>query len=65
MATSSIIENIRVNNPKALEAYIDAIEEKSLMFRPRTDDEKSAVVTDPVRIKRFMTKVLESKGVYR
>ena len=26
VATSSIIENIRVNNPKALEEYVDAME---------------------------------------
>lgn len=57
MATSSIIENIFVNNPKALEEYIDAMEEHANSNAPRTEDERSGVVTDPERIKNFMVKV--------
>lgn len=58
MATSSIIENIRVNNPKVLEAYVDAMEVRGKTNHTRTDDEKSGVVTDQERIKKFMSKVL-------
>lgn len=63
MATSSIIENIRVNNPKVLEEYVDAMEDHATNHHPRTDDEKSGVVTDPERIKKFMAKVLAKKGL--
>jgi len=63
VATSSIIENIRVNNPKVLEEYVDAMEDHATNHHPRTDDEKSGVVTDPERIKKFMAKVLAKKGI--
>lgn len=63
MATSSIIENIRVNNPKVLEEYVDAMDEHANNRNRRTDDEKSGVVTDPERTKKFMAKVLAKKGI--
>ena len=63
MAVSSIIENIRVNNPKVLEAYADAMEEHAKNRHQRTEDEKSGVVTDRERTKRFMAKVLAKKGI--
>lgn len=62
MATSSIIENIRVNNPKVLEEYVNAMEERAKNVHPRTDAEKSSVVTDRERTRRFMAKVLARKG---
>ena len=63
MATSSIIENIRVNNPKVLEEYVDAMEARGKSHRPRTENEKSGVVTDSERTKKFMAKVLAKKGI--
>jgi hypothetical protein len=63
MATSSIIENIRVNNPKVLEEYVDAMEERAKNRHQRTEDEKSGVVTDRERTKVFMAKVLAKKGI--
>ena len=63
MATSSIIENIRVNNPKVLEEYVDAMEERAKTPHQRTEDEKSGVVTDRERTKAFMAKVLAKKGI--
>jgi hypothetical protein len=63
MATSSIIENIRVNNPKVLEEYVDAMEERAKNRHQRTEDEKSGVVTDRERTKVFMAKVLANKGI--
>ncbi|MBO6133449.1 MAG: hypothetical protein J6P05_03850 [Lachnospiraceae bacterium] len=62
MATSSIIENIRVNNPKVLEEYVDAMERIGKDVHPRTDDEKTGVIDDKVRIRAFMTKVLAREG---
>ena len=63
MATSSIIENIRVNNPKVLEEYVDAMEERAKSRHQRTEDEKSGVVTDRERTNTFMAKVLAKKGI--
>lgn len=63
MATSSIIENIRVNNPKALEDYINHMEESSNNIYERTDDMRSGVVTDIDRMKSFMSKALAKKGI--
>ena len=62
MATSSIIEDIRVNNPKAIEAFVEAMEASAQQYHPRTPDEQSAVVSDPERIKSFVQKCLEKRG---
>lgn len=60
MATSSIIENIRVNNPKVLEDYADFLEASlNEPLKPRTEEQKSAVVTDPERIREFVEKFLD------
>ena len=64
MATSSIIENIRVNNPQVLEEYVAAMEVFAKNpIEPRTDDQRSGAVTDPKRIRRFAEKALEKKGM--
>ena len=63
MATSSIIENICVNNPKVLEEYVDAMREHAKNRHLRTQDEKSGVVTDRERSKVFIAKVLAKKGI--
>ena len=64
MATSSIIENIRVNNPQVLEEYIAFMETSaSSPLQPRKDDERSDVVTDSSRIRNFVRKALEKKGL--
>ena len=62
VATSSIIENIRVNNPKVLEEYVNAMEDHVRNYHPRTEDEMSGVVTDSERTRRFMAKVLARRG---
>lgn len=62
MATSSIIENIRVNNPKVLEEYADFLEASfNEPLKPRTEEQKSAAVTDPERIRKFVEKFLDRK----
>lgn len=63
MATSSIIENIRVNNPRVLEEWIIAMEESANNYKPRSDDERSGVITDKEETKAFMTKALAKKGI--
>ena len=63
MATSSIIENIRVNNPKALEEYAAAMEDAAATFHKRTDAEKTGVITDKEETKAFMRKALAKKGI--
>ncbi len=63
MATSSIIENIRVNNPKVLEEYVEAMENNAKKYHPRTEDQKSGVVTDPERTRAFMEKFASRKGI--
>ena len=63
MPTSSIIEDIRVNNPKAIEAFVKAMESSAENYHIRKDSERSTLVTDPERIRRFMQKCLEKSGV--
>ena len=63
MATSSIIENIRVNNPRALEEYVAAMEESASNFHPREESEKSELVTDKEETRAFMRKALARKGI--
>ena len=63
MATSSIIENIRVNNPRALEEYAAAMEESAKNFHKRSDEERTGLVTDEAETKEFMRKALARKGI--
>lgn len=58
MATSSIIENIRVNNPRAMEEYVAAMETSAKNIRHRTESEKSGLVTDREETKAFIRKAL-------
>lgn len=62
MATSSILENIRVNNPNAIEQFVESMENSKKTYHKRTDDEKSAVITDPEQIQNFVKKCLQKKG---
>ena len=63
MATSSLLEHIRVNNPKAVEEFVAAMEASAKEPpKPRTDDQRSGVVSDPERLRSFATKALQSKG---
>lgn len=63
MATSSILENIRVNNPKAVEEFVAAMEASAKKPpQPRTDDQRSGVCSDPDRMRSFMAKALQNRG---
>ena len=61
MATSSIIENIRVNNPQVLVEYLEAI--KRWGEEPVSSVRRSHVVDDPERIRAFMEKALAKHGM--
>jgi len=51
MATCSITDRIVINNPEFVDAYIDAMEARAnAPFKPRTEDQKSACITDPEEI---------------
>lgn len=64
MATSSILENIHVNNPKAVEEFVRVMEgHAGDQIRPRTEDQRSGVCSDPMRIRSFMDKALRRRAV--
>ena len=51
MATSSLLEHIRVNNPKAVEEFVAAMEASAKKPpQPRTEEQKMSVpVLSPIR----------------
>ena len=60
MATSRLLENIRVKNPKAVEDFVTAMEASAAEpLVSRTDDRRSGVVTDEDRLRCFMRKALD------
>ena len=61
MATSSIIENIRVNNPRLLEEYVAAMEEAAKKPLSKGEFRRSNVVSDPECINAFVRKALAKK----
>ncbi len=58
MATSTIIENIRVNNPKVIEEFLKSREESAKSVHLPTAMEKSHVNSDPEQMRDFMRKAL-------
>lgn len=62
MATSSILENIRVNNPKAVEEFVAAMEASAQKPIREMEVKRSAVVTDPDRLKSVVMKGLKNRG---
>ena len=54
MATSSIIENIRVNNPKVIEEFLKAMETSEKEVHIPTAAERSHVVSDPDKIINYI-----------
>ena len=61
MATSSITENIQIDNPKAIEAFLEAMEKSEKANLAETP--KSNVVTNPEITKAFMKKALKKKKI--
>lgn len=63
MATSSIFDNIKVNNPKAVEEFVAAMEASvRTPMRPRTAKQRSVVSDDPEKMNTFMVKALKRKS---
>lgn len=62
MATSSILENIRVNNPKAVEEFVLAMEDSTKSSLTSAMERTSSVVSDPARLKAIVAKGLNNRG---
>lgn len=64
MATSSIIDNIRVNNPQVLVDYVDFLEKQAQEPIKKQKIEKNyELLTDPERIMEVVRKNLENRGI--
>ena len=67
MATSSIIDNIRVNNPQVLVDYVDFLEAQAKEPVKKEKIEKIEknyeLLTDPERIMAIVRKNLENRGM--
>ena len=63
MATSSIIENIRVNTPQVLEDYVMFLEGSGQAPEKQRTELRSSVTTDSKQIRSFVEKALARKGV--
>jgi hypothetical protein len=51
---------------KAVEEFVAAMEASAKApLKPRTDDERSGVVTDPERIRSFMAKALQNRSTMK
>ena len=61
MATSSILENIRVNNPKAVEESVLAMEDSAKSPLTTAIGKTSSVVSDPARLKAIVAKGLSNR----
>ena len=59
MATSTILENIRVNNPKVIEEFVNFKEKEASEQHPF--HESSTVCTDSERMKAFIEKALKNE----
>jgi hypothetical protein len=56
MATSSIFANVRINDPKKAEAFIDAYVDAMENPKRRNYSGDFSLVTDPDEIRRIMSK---------
>lgn len=63
MPTSTIIENIRVNNPYALEEYVKFLEQrKKNPEQISSNSLLSGVITDPDGIRALVDKILKKQA---
>lgn len=58
MATSSILESVRLSTPNAVSMFVDALEETANMPRKASSEYKYHVERDPEAIRRFVNKNL-------
>lgn len=61
MATSSIFANIKITEPKKIEAFVDAIEASIADPMPPSGFPKKTVLSDPDKIREILLK-REKKG---
>ena len=62
MATSSIVENIEVNNPKVMEEYVAVLEAAENAPVTPLAQPTARRITDPDELKKLMLQGLEKWG---
>lgn len=62
MATSSILENIYVNNPKAIEEFVAAMDSPEKYLTGNCDHTQAIVMADPEKARSLMLKGIENRG---
>lgn len=63
MATCSLFDDIIVD-PKFVDFFIEGMEAyTNAHFKPRTEDQKSACITDPEEIRRIVNYAWEGKSI--
>ena len=62
MATSSLIDNIRINNPAALEKYAEAMENAEKEPIALVSQLSARRITDPEEMKMIMLRGIEKWG---
>lgn len=58
MATSSILESVKLSTPQAASMFVNALEESANLPRKAPSEYKYHVDNDPEAIKRFVSKNL-------
>ncbi|MBR1711124.1 MAG: hypothetical protein IJ719_20230 [Clostridia bacterium] len=62
MATSTIVEKIRVNNPKVIEEYVAAMESAATAPIETRKPTAAKQITDAAELKRIMMRGIEKWG---
>ena len=62
MATSSILEDITVNNPRAIEEFLDAMEKSANAPLTERQTMKTHYTTDPAVIRDIVSKGIQNRG---
>ncbi len=62
MATSTIVEKIRVNNPKVIEEYVAAMEASASTPIESRKPAAAKQVTDPAELRKIMMRGIEKWG---
>ncbi len=62
MATSSIIEDIKINNPKVMEEYVAALEAAEKAPIVPVQELAARRITDPAELKKIMLRGIEKWG---
>lgn len=61
MATSSIFANVKIADPKKIDAFIEALEASATDPVPQSDNANGAILSDPVIIRELWNKWKGSK----